>query len=112
MTKGVHMLTVNITRESVPQKLAELNGSFFYVEYTSKQTGEDKSGLYTTNVRKYGRTGKGLSYAPTEKRLTQVTDMIAARRAKRHGGSSDRMLWWDGVKIIRVRAKGIEYHVH
>lgn len=104
------MLTVNIARSGVPALLASLNGSIFRVEFVSRQTGELKTGLYTTNVRKTGRTGKGLSYDPTSKGLTQVTDMVAARRAKRHGGSSDRMLAWEGVQVVRVR--GVEYRVH
>lgn len=101
------MAIVFVPRDNVASLLSSLNGAIFRAVYASRQTGEEKSGLYTTNIRKSGRTGKGLAYDPTAKALTQVMDVVASRRIKTRGGSADRMLPWEGIRLIRTN--GTEY---
>ena len=101
------MAIVFVPRSDVASLLAQLNGAIFRAVYVSRQTGEEKSGLYTTNIRKSGRTGKGLAYNPSDKGLTQVMDVVASRRIKTRGGSADRMLAWEGIRLIRTN--GTEY---
>jgi hypothetical protein len=110
------METTTINRDEVLAFIDSLNGAIFYTVYTSRKTGEVKSGLYTTNSRKYGRTGQGLAYDPrgldkdgNPRNLVQVCDVHAARRRKAgvlnasgKSVSDDRMLPIEGIQLIRT----------
>lgn len=97
-----------ISRDQVREFIYSLNGCIMRVNYISRQTGEAKSGLYTTNLKKTGNNGT-LKYDPVEKRLIIVCDVVSAKRAKKHGGSSFRSLAEDG--IVSITARGITYTV-
>ena len=100
--------TVSIARDEVLAKLNEFAGGFVYIVFTSRKTGETKSGLYTLNVRKYDRTGKGMAYDPATRNLVQVCDVHSARRRKagvlNASGkpvADDRVLPLDGISLMR-----------
>lgn len=115
--------TTLVKREDLLTLIDGLNGAMFYAVYTSRKTGEVKSGLYTTNSRKYDRTGKGLAYDPrgvdkdgNPRNLVQVCDLHASRRRKagvvNASGApiaDDRMLPLEGIQVIRTN--GITYTV-
>lgn len=112
-----------VARDSVLELLDGLNGAMFYAVYTTRGTGELRSGLYTTNSRKYDRAGKGLAYDPrgldadgNPRNLIQVCDLHASRRRKagvlNSSGKAiadDRMLPLEGIQLIRTN--GITYTV-
>jgi hypothetical protein len=100
--------TATIKRAEVLAKLNEFAGGFVYIVFTSRKTGEAKSGLYTLNVRKYGRTGQGMAYDPATRNLVQVCDVHSARR--RRAGvlnasgkpvADDRVLPLEGISLMR-----------
>ena len=100
------MSTVTIHRNNVREFVYSLQGCIMRVNYISRQTGEAKSGLYTTNLKKSANNGT-LKYDPVAKRLIIVTDVVSAKRAKKHGGSPFRSLAEDG--IVSITARGITY---
>ena len=100
------MSTVTIHRNNVREFVYSLGGCIMRVNYISRQTGEAKSGLYTTNLKKSANNGT-LKYDPVAKRLIIVTDVVSAKRAKKHGGSPFRSLAEDG--IVSITARGITY---
>ena len=102
------MSTSTIARDSVRAFVYSLGGCIMRVNYISRQTGEAKSGLYTTNLKKSTKGGT-LNYDPVAKRLIIVTDVVSAKRAKRAGGSAYRSLAEDG--IVSITARGITYTV-
>lgn len=102
------MSTATINRESIREFIYSLGGCIMRVNYVSRQTGEAKSGLYTTNLKKTATQGT-LKYDPVAKRLVIVCDVVAAKRAKKHGGSAFRSLAEDG--IVSITARGITYTV-
>jgi hypothetical protein len=105
-----------VRRVDVSALIASLNGGVFGCTFISRKDGTERRSTYTTNVRKYGRTGQGLNYDPTTKQLVQVCDLVVARARARgvtnDKGSlvgDDRMIPLEG--ILSIRANGVEYIV-
>jgi len=105
-----------IKRADVLRLIFGLNGAMFYAVFTSRKTGETRSGLYTTNSRKYDRTGQGMAYVPADYNLLLVCDLHAARRRKAgvlnasgKAIADDRCIPIEGIQVIRT--KGTTYIV-
>ena len=100
------MSTVTIHRNSVREVIYGLQGCIMRVNFISRQTGEAKSGLYTTNLKKSEKGGT-LKFDPIAKRLIIVTDVVSAKRSKKHGGTPYRSLPEEGV--VSFTARGVTY---
>jgi hypothetical protein len=113
-----------ITRSDVTYAFLDgIKGGTFGCTFISKADGTERRSTYTTNIRKYERTGQGLAYDPrgtkkdgTPYNLLQVCDLVAARARKRGVTNEkgnlvgdDRMIPLEG--ILSIRANGLEYIV-
>ena len=95
--------TIYINRERVRELVYSLGGCIMRVNYISRQTGETKTGLYTTNLKKSGNGGP-LKYDPVAKRLIIVTEVVSLKQAQKHSRSPFRSLAEDC--IVSIQAQG------